>query len=182
MPYIHGQEDLKILNVQFLNAYSALERRRSSELRDAHMEAKLGKKCNRQTMFLNLEDIKRAGPIKTPTPKRQSSVQSPSGHLPRESHRSSNALTDGSIDKQGLLNNKDQRPAGKKHMLISKKQETRNASYQDSSVERLHQEVTSEKFWHHPGEMELQCVPDRFESTEGYVQVFETLLFEECRA
>ena len=30
--------------------------------------------------------------------------------------------------------------------------------------------------------MELQCVPGRFESAEGQVQVFEPLLFEECRA
>jgi len=42
--------------------------------------------------------------------------------------------------------------------------------------------VTSEEFWHHPGEMELQCVPGRFESAKGYVRVFEPLLFEECCA
>lgn len=254
---------------------------------DEQMEAKLGKKRNRQTMFLNLEDVKRAGAIKTPTSKRQSSVQSPSCNLPRESHRSSHAAFDGSVDKQGLLNNKDQRqadssssegggipefqdhkrtdyisedspltqmpstektlrgnvmpwskrmncnmdptveglpppiprqsswkqgseqkhgkgqqllnqkssvvsgparesldqrPPGKKHVLTSKKQGLGNASYQDTSIERLHREVTSEKFWHHPGEMELQCVPGRFESAEGYVRVFEPLLFEECRA
>lgn len=254
---------------------------------DEQMEAKLGKKRNRQTVFLNLEDVKRAGPIKAPTPKRQSSLQSPASHLPRESHRSSVASTDGSVDKQGLLNNKDQRqadsssseggtmpelqdhkktdymsedspvvqmsntekisrgnvmpwskrgscsldspveglpppiprqsswkqgseqkhgkgqqllnqklsvvsgparesldqrPASKKHVLTSKKQGLSNASYQDASIERLHREVTSEKFWHHPGEMELQCVPGRFESAEGYVRVFEPLLFEECRA
>lgn len=32
------------------------------------------------------------------------------------------------------------------------------------------------------GETDLQCVPDRFESVEDYVRVFEPLLFEECRA
>lgn len=254
---------------------------------DEQTEAKLGKKRSRQTVFLNLEDVKRAGPIKTQTSKRQSSVQSPSTHLSRENHRSSHASPDGSIDKQGLINNKDQRqadsssseggtvpeiqdlkrtdymsedssavqisntektlrgnavlwskrvncnsettveglpppiprqtswkqgleqkhgkgqqllnqklsivsgpardpldqrPAGKKHLSVSKKQGLGNAPYQDTSIERLHREVTSEKFWHHPGEMELQCVPGRFESAEGYVRVFEPLLFEECRA
>lgn len=38
---------------------------------DQHLEAKLGKKRNRQTMFLNLEDVKLAGPMKTSTPRRQ---------------------------------------------------------------------------------------------------------------
>ncbi|KAL6984192.1 hypothetical protein U1Q18_017569 [Sarracenia purpurea var. burkii] len=38
---------------------------------DQHKEAMLGKKRNRQTMFLNLEDVKQAGPIKTSTPRRQ---------------------------------------------------------------------------------------------------------------
>lgn len=33
-----------------------------------------------------------------------------------------------------------------------------------------------------PGETDLQCVPGRFESVEGYIRVFEPLLFEECRA
>lgn len=38
---------------------------------DQQKEAMLGKKRNRQTMFLNLEDIKQAGPIKSSTPRRQ---------------------------------------------------------------------------------------------------------------
>lgn len=38
---------------------------------DQHNEAKLGKKRSRQTMFLNLEDVKQAGPIKSSTPRRQ---------------------------------------------------------------------------------------------------------------
>lgn len=33
-----------------------------------------------------------------------------------------------------------------------------------------------------PGETDLQCVPEKFESVEEYVRVFEPLLFEECRA
>ncbi|XP_010541131.1 PREDICTED: uncharacterized ATP-dependent helicase C29A10.10c [Tarenaya hassleriana] len=42
---------------------------------DQHKEAMLGKKRNRQTMFLNLEDVKQAGPIKTSTPRRQNFPQ-----------------------------------------------------------------------------------------------------------
>ncbi|XXG70707.1 hypothetical protein AAC387_Pa07g0124 [Persea americana] len=38
---------------------------------DQHKEAMLGKKRSRQTVFLNLEDIKQAGPIKSSTPRRQ---------------------------------------------------------------------------------------------------------------
>ncbi|XP_010261244.1 PREDICTED: uncharacterized protein LOC104600108 isoform X2 [Nelumbo nucifera] len=38
---------------------------------DQQKEAMLGKKRNRQTVFLNLEDVKQAGPIKTSTPRRQ---------------------------------------------------------------------------------------------------------------
>ncbi|XWS25262.1 hypothetical protein CRYUN_Cryun27aG0054200 [Craigia yunnanensis] len=38
---------------------------------DQQKEAMLGKKRNRRTMFLNLEDVKQAGPIKTSTPRRQ---------------------------------------------------------------------------------------------------------------
>lgn len=63
-----------------------------------------------------------------------------------------------------------------------KKQNVANNQYQDTSVERLLREVTSEKFWHNPEECELQCVPGHFESVEEYIRVFEPLLFEECRA
>lgn len=38
---------------------------------DLHKEAMLGKKRTRQTVFLNLEDVKQAGPMKTSTPRRQ---------------------------------------------------------------------------------------------------------------
>eukprot|EP01018_Ginkgo_biloba_P000122 Gb_34450 [translate_table: standard] len=254
---------------------------------DQHKEAMLGKKRNRQTMFLNLEDVRQAGPIRTSTPRRQSSVPSPasSSHLGKDGFRSSHTSVDRLGDKQGLPVHKDQkqadsssseggtvleyqdhkrndhnseessgsqisnlekfprgqgppwskrmmncnsdspveglpppvprqsswkqgvetkqiksqqfpnrklpvqgresqdqRSAGKKHLSMPKKQGAGTGSYQDTSVERLHREVTSEKFWHHPGETELQCVPGSFESAEEYVQVFEPLLFEECRA
>ncbi|XP_028801319.1 helicase sen1 [Neltuma alba] len=75
----------------------------------------------------------------------------------------------------------DMKPVNKKHFSI-KKQTAVTTLSQDTSVERLIREVTSEKFWHHPEETELQCVPGQFESVEGYVRVFEPLLFEECRA
>lgn len=42
---------------------------------DQQKETMLGKKRNRQTMFLNLEDVKQAGPIKTTTPRRQNFPQ-----------------------------------------------------------------------------------------------------------
>lgn len=42
---------------------------------DHQKETMLGKKRNRQTMFLNLEDVKQAGPIKTTTPRRQNFPQ-----------------------------------------------------------------------------------------------------------
>lgn len=74
----------------------------------------------------------------------------------------------------------DTKPANKKNP--PKRPNVVNNQYQDTSVERLLREVTSEKFWHNPEESELQCVPGHFESVEEYIRVFEPLLFEECRA
>ncbi|XP_042377228.1 probable helicase DDB_G0274399 [Zingiber officinale] len=79
------------------------------------------------------------------------------------------------------LGNTDQKLGVKKN-TSSKRQNSINHQYQDTSVERLLREVTSEKFWHHPEETDLQRVPGQFESVEEYVRVFEPLLFEECRA
>lgn len=47
-------------------------------------------------------------------------------------------------------NTADQKPANKRS-LVSKKQSVNNAPYHDTSIERLLQEVTSDKFWHNPG-------------------------------
>eukprot|EP00252_Welwitschia_mirabilis_P011439 TRINITY_DN2569_c0_g2_i2.p1 TRINITY_DN2569_c0_g2~~TRINITY_DN2569_c0_g2_i2.p1 ORF type:complete len:1376 (-),score=279.38 TRINITY_DN2569_c0_g2_i2:1333-5460(-) len=239
---------------------------------DEQTEAKLGKKRNRQTVFLNLEDVRQTASMKV-TSKRQSYNQSTNSG--REHGRSSSVSNDEFSMRQNASNNKDQMldpsknqggmseiqdcvvhvasddssapqqtsrngkkfsaplskkiiadsnsdgiitPAlrqsywkpgmeqksshgeqfldtfvagseisdqkigGKRHASTVRKQSSINSSYQDSSVERLHREVTSEKFWHHPGESELQCVPGRFDSAEDYVRVFEPLLFEECRA
>ncbi|KAJ4966511.1 hypothetical protein NE237_018360 [Protea cynaroides] len=231
---------------------------------DQHKEAMLGKRRNRQTMFLNLEDVKQAGPIKTSTPRRPTfsspvstrtvkeirSVAAPaersgertakdqkqgdvscneggalmdiSDHKsesngdinqgpqarfrrlnvgiespaevyppsvlrqnlwkqPSDSRQLKNPLV--SARKQAVPNQNSVDPKlGSKKHLTSKKQAASSAQYQDTSVERLLREVTNEKFWHHPEETELQCVPGRFESMEEYVRVFEPLLFEECRA
>ncbi|KVH98564.1 helicase sen1 [Cynara cardunculus var. scolymus] len=237
---------------------------------DQQKEAMLGKKRSRQTMFLNLEDVKQVGTIKTSTPRRQNfpppvttrivkesrplsastersgdkQIQPPmmrdakqvdqscnesSSYLesgdprsecnngdinsgpvarpkrsisgidlaaedkPLPNHRQSilKQTTDSRQTKNAQLpgrktalvnqNSSDPKAGGKK--LPSKKPLTiTTPQYQDTSVERLLREVTNEKFWQHPEEAELQCVPGSFESVEEYIRVFEPLLFEECRA
>ncbi|KAL3830454.1 hypothetical protein ACJIZ3_019256 [Penstemon smallii] len=226
---------------------------------DQQKEAMLGKKRSRQTMFLNLEDIKQAGVLKTSTPKRQipapaisrivkearpnlpsaergtqsvsrdvkpADLSSNDGNSVLESGdcksenngdnsstpsgrpRSSTDLTlDGQTqpvsrqtswkqptDTRQLKNSQvpvrrpavssqsslDPKLAAKKQP--AKKQPVMTNQYQDTSVERLLREVTNQKFWHHPEDEELQCVPGRFDSVEEYIRVFEPLLFEECRA
>ncbi|KAH1085266.1 hypothetical protein GYH30_017316 [Glycine max] len=229
---------------------------------DQRKEEMLGKKRNRQTMFLNLEDVKQAGPIKTSTPRRQTfsspvisrtikEVRTVPAQVERVGIAKDQRLTDTSSGEGGnyaeaqepksdcngdtsgppvrsrRLNSETEPPTeanlpppiprqgswkqlsdsrqqknvlhsnrksglsgqssndvklgNKKHLSI-KKQAPVSSQPQDTSVERLIREVTSEKFWHHPEETELQCVPGRFESVEEYVRVFEPLLFEECRA
>ncbi|GMI90942.1 hypothetical protein like AT4G30100 [Hibiscus trionum] len=235
---------------------------------DQQKEAMLGKKRNRKTMFLNLEDVKQAGPIKTSTPRRQnfptpvitrtvkevrtnaqsgeragekqgqpinedqrqvdlpnneannpvvelcdpksefngdtsfgllarprrlnSDSELSEGHLlpiPRQSSWKQ-PMDSRQVKNLQFSNRKlapinqssvDTKVVNKKH-ISSKKTIATSTSYQDTSVERLIREVTSDKFWHHPEDTELQCVPGRFESVEDYVRVFEPLLFEECRA
>ncbi|CAK8560421.1 unnamed protein product [Lathyrus sativus] len=228
---------------------------------DQRKEEMLGKKRSRQTMFLNLEDVKQAGPIKTSTPRRQAFTSpvisrtvkevrtvpaqvervgiakdqnqsdssfgegvsqnetyepksdcngdnsAPFGRLRRinsetetpmevnlppiprqgswkqqtELRQQKNAFVSNRKLGQSGQSSNDVRLVNKKHHSI-KKQTPVSFQSQDSSVERLIREVTSEKFWHHPGETDLKCVPGKFESVEEYVRVFEPLLFEECRA
>ncbi|XP_072990677.1 uncharacterized protein [Typha latifolia] len=229
---------------------------------DEHKEAMLGKKRARQTLFINVEDAKQAGTMKTSMPRRQTSFPAPiitrtvkdasrasaavverfaerqsqpiskesdgsslpdpieqkaesngdyidSGSQTRSKKVNNNEFTSegysppiprqGSwkqpVDSRQFKNppfssrkqvvagqsNADQKLGNKKH-LPAKKQAPSNLQYQDTSVERLLREVTNDKFWHHPEETELQCVPGSFESVEEYVRVFEPLLFEECRA
>ncbi|CAI0446099.1 unnamed protein product [Linum tenue] len=221
----------------------------------------LGKKRNRQTMLINIDEVKQAGPMKSLTPKRQvtairnvkeiravpssggekhdisfgkdqkqadfssnevgtsleSSQPKPESYgdvnssevaksrklngdadsslevqlfpFPRQSSRKQ--PTDTRQQKNMYMSNRkppsisqnlmDLKPGSKKNVPVKKPALT-GSSYQDSSVERLIREVTNEKFWHHPEDSELQCVPGRFESVDEYVRVFEPLLFEECRA
>ncbi|XP_044474856.1 probable helicase MAGATAMA 3 isoform X2 [Mangifera indica] len=233
---------------------------------DQQKEAMLGKKRNRQTVFLNLEDVKQAGSLKTSTPRRQNppiitrttkevrTIPPPieyggekhshpvnkdlkqydgsscsNGVTPLEFYepkpefngdmnpgpvsrpRRLNSGTDFSAEvsqppiprhsswkqpadawqqknsqfnkKSAPLSQSSMEPKlGNKKQPPAKKPTVVGNLYQDTSVERLIREVTNEKFWHHPEESELQCVPGRFESVEEYVRVFEPLLFEECRA
>ncbi|MCL7048360.1 hypothetical protein MKW94_000768 [Papaver nudicaule] len=231
---------------------------------DQQKEAMLGKKRNRQTVFLKLEDVKQAGPIKTSTPRRQTFSSAPVTrtikeirNIPAErserlsqpvikdqkqADTSNNEATtpmdiDSKSESNGDMSSVPQarskrlnignesagevyRPPGSrqgfwkqstdtrqhrnppmstrkppvvnqspadtqlvnKKLPPAKKQVANVTYYSDTSVERLIREVTNEKFWHHPEETELQCVPGQFESLEEYVRVFEPLLFEECRA
>ncbi|XP_052202174.1 helicase sen1-like [Diospyros lotus] len=61
----------KVKGVEALHALKCANNPGKRSRFDQHKEALLGKKRSRQTMFLNLEDVKQAGPIKTSTPKRQ---------------------------------------------------------------------------------------------------------------
>ncbi|KAI3949324.1 hypothetical protein MKW98_023261 [Papaver atlanticum] len=231
---------------------------------DQQKEAMHGRKRARQTMFLNFDDVKQAGPPKTSTPRRQTFSSAPATRPVKERHiipaerserQSQPALkdqkqadtsnneattpmdTDPKSESNGEMNsglqprskrlNSGNELAGDGYLppvlrqgpwkqstdvrqhrnppmltrkppvvnqipadtkLVNKKlppvkkQVANNAYYSDTSVERLLREVTNEKFWHHPEETELQCVPGQFESVEEYVRVFEPLLFEECRA
>ncbi|KAK8579917.1 hypothetical protein V6N12_070216 [Hibiscus sabdariffa] len=228
---------------------------------DEQKEAMLGKKRNRKTMFLNLEDVKHACPMKTSTPRKQNfpmpaitrtvkefytgeqigekqsqPINEGQKQVVAPCNKGSNPAVEscdrkyecngdmnyGLLDRPQRLNSgsdlsethlttiprqsswkqpidsrqhknlqfsnrkatsisqstMDIKMVNKKHLLSKKT----TASYQDTSVERFIREVTNERFWHHPENSELQCVPGQFESVEEYVRVFEPLLFEECRA
>ncbi|KAL5232329.1 hypothetical protein ABZP36_031105 [Zizania latifolia] len=226
---------------------------------DEHKEAMLGKKRARQTVFINVEDAKQAGTLKTSTPRRQSSFPAPIvTRTVKEAFRSAGCAAERAAEKQSqpaireqrqseMLGSErsnsadpidqnsesngdpemgsqarlkkmnaeeplsdgyqqpmprqlkgqqissqrsvvtgqstaDQKPANKRSLASKKQTPANNTQYQDTSVERLIREVTSDKFWHNPEEAELQCVPGSFESTLEYIRVFEPLLFEECRA
>nr|TKR65896.1 putative ATP-dependent helicase C29A10.10c-like [Populus alba] len=204
----------------------------------------LGKKRNRQTMLINIDEVKQAGIMKSSTPRRQPNVMRTvkevrtvpqpaerSGERPGHplkdqkqadlpcndvgfsvesctpksesngdinsaqpaKNRKVNGDSDFPVDthlppiqkqstwKQPAESSMDSKLGNKKYLPV-KKSTGASTPYQDTSVERLIREVTNEKFWHHPEDSELQCVPGRFESVEEYVRVFEPLLFEECRA
>ncbi|XP_047954096.1 helicase sen1-like [Salvia hispanica] len=226
---------------------------------DQQKEVMLGKKRGRQTMYLELEDVKQVGASKASTPKQipaprallrtvrethsalpstdsgEEQTQSVIGDAEKGdlltyegnevaesndckivSDENSNSATpgpprtlNGSIDlplqvqtplvsSQSSLKHQPnikqlsqcsgRKPAvsGYTHPKLAVKrhlpQKQSFVNVQDSSVERLLREVTSEKFWNHPDEQKLERVPGRFDSVEEYIRVFEPLLFEECRA
>ncbi|XP_076932417.1 putative helicase MAGATAMA 3 [Bidens hawaiensis] len=244
-----SQEDSVLLpkskEIKGVEAVHALQIANNANLRkrpkfDQQKEAMLGKKRNRQTMFLNLEDVKQAGITKTTTPRRQNFPPPVTSRIVKDKQsqsqppitkdskqvdliESSNHADANDIKTEcnngdtnlGILgrpkrsisvndddndNNNNNNKASRKSGLVSqnsvdnnnktggvkklpsKKPPTVATQYQDTSVERLIREVTNKKFWQHPGEAELQCVPGSFESVEEYIEVFEPLLFEECRA
>ncbi|KAI3766926.1 hypothetical protein L2E82_17005 [Cichorium intybus] len=63
------KKDIK--GVEAIHALKIANNPRKRPKIDHQKEAMLGKKRSRQTMFLNLEDVKQAGTIKTTTPRRQ---------------------------------------------------------------------------------------------------------------
>ncbi|XP_042457876.1 uncharacterized ATP-dependent helicase C29A10.10c-like [Zingiber officinale] len=228
---------------------------------DEQKEAMLGKKRARQTVFINVEDVKQVSSMK-PTPKRQTSFPAPivtrtvkdssctstPGGAERPNTKNQNhsdimsteccstmesvnlkTEPNGDVILGGIIRPKKLNPneefsetyppvlgqgpskqsvdtrqsknssvssrkppvpglGNTDHKLGSKKNpysnrpNAMNPQCQDTSVERLLREVTSEKFWHHPEETDLRRVPGQFESDEEYIRVFEPLLFEECRA
>lgn len=200
---------------------------------DQRKEEMLGKKRNRQIVVLNLEDAMQAGPIKTSTPRRQTSSSSALNRVKEvrniaaptdrvaivkdqkpvdtssseggthtdacepktdcngdnseilalstrqnNDHVHSSEVNLNSVSRQSLwkqpndlrppknvpVSNKklvlsgqssgEMKPGNKKH-FSSKKQTPVTILSQDTSVERLIREVTSEKFWHHPGIKQL---------------------------
>ncbi|CAN1841285.1 Helicase SEN1 [Linum perenne] len=221
---------------------------------DHHKEAMLGKMRNRQTMLINIDEVKQVGTMKSLTPKRQLAAPrtvkenrtlplaagekhnhsifkdqkqvGTSLEFPQPKSESNGEINSSQVVKQRRLNGDadslletqlppvtrqsswkqpidtrhqknfqmsnrrppsnnhnslDLKPGSKKSVPVKKPALT-GSSYHDTSVERLIREVTNEKFWHHPEDSELQCVPGQFESVDEYVRVFEPLLFEECRA
>ncbi|KAG7579705.1 P-loop containing nucleoside triphosphate hydrolase [Arabidopsis thaliana x Arabidopsis arenosa] len=246
-----GEQDLTVkqTEVKGVEASHAIKCANTTVKRkmDQHKEAMLGKKRNRQTMFLNLEDVKQAGTIKTSTPRRQNfsqavatrsgEVNPPAEHggeiQSRRDQKSVDYSSNGSIHPKSAEQKSESNGESNSSLLgkpgrfsgdegpsaegmgtsvsrqaswkqsanlrqpksghsssgkVSysqrsfKKPATTSTQYQDTSVQRLIREVTNEKFWRHPEDTELRSVPERFESMEEYVRVFEPLLFEECRA
>lgn len=76
---------------------------------DQQKETMLGKKRNRQTVFLNLEDVKQAGPIKTTTPRRQNFPQPVVTRTVRES-RAGPTLAEPGGGTPGYVVYRDQKP------------------------------------------------------------------------
>ncbi|KAH7657206.1 senataxin protein [Dioscorea alata] len=77
---------------------------------DEHKEAMLGKKRARQTMFINVEDAKQAGSIKTSTPRRQSSFPAPMiTRTVKDTLRASPAAVERIAEHHNMSSGKDQK-------------------------------------------------------------------------
>lgn len=199
---VHGGDAVVKREVKGVEASYALKFSNNPMKRsriDEQKEEKLGKRRPRQTVFINVEDAKQAGPMKGSTPKRQTSFPTPiitrtvkEKQALKQSDATASEGTeiagDHNGDPNGDLQNASksgswkqfvelkQPPKGsggssanvpskkmgstdfkpgnvKKHFSssTSKKQLMSSTQYQDTSVERLIREVTSEKFWHNPG-------------------------------
>nr|CAB3495046.1 unnamed protein product [Digitaria exilis] len=132
-----------------------------------HKEAMLGKKRARQTVFINVEDAKQAGTMKTSTPRRQSSFPAPIvTRTVKEAYRGAG---DKAAEKQNQQAIRDQRQS---EIMGS---ERSNSADPSDQLAESNGDAEME-------EAELECVPGSFESAEEYIRVFEPLLFEECRA
>lgn len=75
---------------------------------DHQKETMLGKKRNRQTVFLNLEDVKQAGPIKTTTPRRQNFPQPVVTRTVRESRAGPPHAEQGTSEQKSESNGESQ--------------------------------------------------------------------------
>ncbi|GKV09300.1 hypothetical protein SLEP1_g20822 [Rubroshorea leprosula] len=140
---------------------------------DEQKEAMLGKKRTRKTMFLNLEDVKQVGTIKTSTPRRQSlpmpvitrtvkEVCTASQPAERPRRLGSESDLSSEADASSIL-----RQSSWKQPMDSRQLKNSQFSNKNFGISQ---------------ETNLQCVPGQFESAEEYIRVFEPLLFEECRA
>ncbi|KAL5703926.1 hypothetical protein ACHQM5_022418 [Ranunculus cassubicifolius] len=101
------QRDVK--GVEAIHALKSANNHGKKHKLDHHKEAMLGKKRSRQTMFLNLEDVKQAGSIKTSTPRRQP-VSSTLISRPVKEVRTVTGFPERSVEKQGQLTSTDQKP------------------------------------------------------------------------
>jgi senataxin len=201
---VHGGDAVVKREVKGVEASYALKFANNAMKRsriDEQKEEKLGKRRPRQTMFINVEDAKQAGPMKGSTPKRQTSFPTPiitrsikekqtlkqsdatsiegtevagepngdpNGDLqnasrsgswkqfvePKQPPKGSSGSSASVPSKKMGPTSTDLKPSNvRKHFSssTSKKQLISGMQYQDTSVERLIREVTSEKFWHNPG-------------------------------
>ncbi|RRT73098.1 hypothetical protein B296_00006535 [Ensete ventricosum] len=127
---------------------------------DEHKEAMLGKKRARQTVFINVEDAKRASTVKTTTPRRQTSFPAPIVTRPcKDSFRANNSVVDWSIERQNQPLTKDQKQSdilgieGSSLMEIDQKNELNGDVVSGGLVrsKKLNQNDCSSEIYSPPG-------------------------------